>query len=218
MAEFGEFQRSRTLTEQAASEIRERIVKGRLALGAALSETAVAAELGVSKTPVREAFMLLKTEGLVDILPQRGTFVFRTDARDARKLSEFRELLEIAALRLALGLDGPSLANGLAAIVEDMDAALEHDDRGSYRELDALFHQRIIDHSDNDYLSRSHTLIAFRVQALRYRLDMDPGFSTISLREHHALVRLIGGGHDDEAVDLLKDHIASTLNDLSPKL
>lgn len=218
MTDHGIFQRSRTLTEQAADQIRERIVKGSLALGEALSETAVAAQLGVSKTPVREAFMLLKAEGLVDIFPQRGTFVFRTDASDARKLSEFREVLEIGALRLALGNDASSLSRGLAAISRDMDAALAHDDRGAYRELDALFHQKIIDYSDNDYLSRSHTLIAFRIQALRYRLALDPAFSTVSLRQHHALAHLIADGRADEATALLKDHIASTLNDLSPKL
>ena len=179
---------------------------------------ALAAELGVSKTPVREAFMLLKAEGLVDIFPQRGTFVFRTDASDARKLSEFRELLEIGALRLALGNDVSSLSRSLAAIAKDMDAALAHDDRGDYRELDARFHQKIIDYSDNDYLSRSHTLIAFRIQALRYRLALDPAFSTVSLRQHHALAHLIADGRADEATALLKDHIASTLNDLSSKL
>ena len=194
VTDHGIFQRSRTLTEQAADQIRERIVKGSLALGEALSESAVAAELGVSKTPVREAFMLLKAEGLVDIFPQRGTFVFRTDASDARKLSEFRELLEIGALRLALGNDVSSLSRSLAAIAKDMDAALAHDDRGAYRELDARFHQKIIDYSDNDYLSRSHTLIAFRIQALRYRLALDPAFSTVSLRQHHALAHLIADG------------------------
>ncbi|RDJ94283.1 GntR family transcriptional regulator, partial [Lacticaseibacillus rhamnosus] len=63
--------------EQAADRIRNRIVKGDFRLGEALSETTLATELGISKTPVREAFLILKTEGLVDILPQRGTFGFR---------------------------------------------------------------------------------------------------------------------------------------------
>jgi DNA-binding transcriptional MocR family regulator len=69
------FRGSRSLADQAAEHIRRHIVKGDYQLGEALSETTLAAQLGVSKTPVREAFLRLETEGLVDIQPQRGTFV-----------------------------------------------------------------------------------------------------------------------------------------------
>ena len=125
-----------SLAEQAADQIRHRIVKGDFRLGEALSETALAAELGISKTPVREAFLLLKTEGLVDILPQRGTFVFRIGAGEADKLSEFREVLEISALQLAMAKDAAGLGQALGAIAADMSAALDVDDAAAYLELD----------------------------------------------------------------------------------
>jgi DNA-binding GntR family transcriptional regulator len=205
--------RPRSLAEQAADRIRHRIVKGDFRLGAALSETALAAELGISKTPVREAFLLLKTEGLVDIQPQRGTYVFRIGASEAGELSEFREVLEISALRLAMAKDATGLGQTLAAFAADMSAALADNDAGTYLEQDGLYHQCIIDRCDNHYLSRSYAVIAFRIQALRNRLATDPALNAGSLEQHRALAQLIGLGHDAKAVALLKRHIAKTRDD-----
>jgi DNA-binding GntR family transcriptional regulator len=202
-----------SLAEQAADQIRHRIVKGDFRLGEALSETALAAELGISKTPVREAFLLLKTQGLVDIQPQRGTFVFRIDAREAVKLSEFRKVLEISALHLAMRKDAAGLAQSLGAIVADMTASLAVDDKNDYRDQDALYHQCLIDRCDNHYLSRSYAVIAFRVQALRYRLAMNPALNAESLEQHRALADLIGLGLTSKAAALLKRHIDKTRDD-----
>jgi DNA-binding GntR family transcriptional regulator len=202
-----------SLAEQAAVRIRHRIVKGDFGPGEALSETTLAAELGISKTPVREAFLLLKTEGLVDVLPQRGTFVFRIDAGDAHMLSEFREVLEISALRLAMARDAEGLGQALGAIATDMSAALADNDAGTYLELDGLFHQCIIDRCDNPYLSRCYAIVAFRIQTLRNRLAMDPVLNAGSLEQHHALASLIGRGLDAEAAALLRLHIHKTLDD-----
>lgn len=202
-----------SLAEQAADQIRNRIVKGDFRLGEALSETTLATELGISKTPVREAFLLLKTEGLVDILPQRGTFVFRISAVEAGKLSEFRGVLEISAVQLGMTKDAAGLGQALGAIAADMTAALDAYDAASYLELDKHFHQCIIDRCGNHYLSRSYAVIAFRIQALRYRLAMDPALNANSLAQHHALARLIGEDAGEEVVDLLRRHIAKTADD-----
>ena len=137
------FMRPRSLADQAADQIRHRIVKGDFQLGEALSETTLAAELGVSKTPIREAFLRLKTEGLVDIQPQRGTFVFRMSAAEVRTLSEFRDVLETSALRLAMRADAPALGQALESSVADMERALAREDPVGYREYDGLFHKCI---------------------------------------------------------------------------
>jgi DNA-binding GntR family transcriptional regulator len=207
------FVRTRSLAEQAADQIRRRIVKGGFRLGEALSETALATELGVSKTPVREAFLRLQTEGLVDILPQRGTFVFRISAAEAGKLSEFRQVLEVSALRLAMAKNAAALSRVLAGIAANMTAALADGDTGAYLKLDGRYHQCIIDRCDNHYLSRSYAVIAFRIQALRYRLAMTPALNAKSLEHHHAIAALIGQPSDAEAIALLKRHIAQSLDD-----
>jgi DNA-binding GntR family transcriptional regulator len=204
--------RPRSLAEQAAEEIRRLIVKGDLQLGEALSETALAAALGVSKTPVREALLRLKTEGLVDIQPQRGTFVFRMSADEVRTLSEFREVLEISALRLGMRKDARALGRALKRIVADMSASLA-DDAARYREQDFLFHECIIGSCANHHLSRSYTAIAFRVQALRNRLSTNPHLNVRSFKEHRLLAQLIAGGEAVKAASLLRKHIAQTMED-----
>ena len=203
-----------SLAEQAADQIRNRIVKGDFRLGEALSETTLATEARhQQEPPVREAFLLLKTEGLVDILPQRGTFVFRISAVEAGKLSEFRGVLEISAAQLGMAKDAAGLGQALGAIAADMTAALDAYDAASYLELDKHFHQCIIDRCGNHYLSRSYAVIAFRILALRYRLAMDPALNANSLAQHHALARLIGEDAGEEVVDLLRRHIAKTADD-----
>jgi DNA-binding GntR family transcriptional regulator len=207
------FVRPRSLAEQAAEQIRRLIVKGDLQLGEALSETALATALGVSKTPIREALLRLKTEGLVDIQPQRGTFVFRMGADEVRTLSEFRDVLEISALRLGMRRDARALGRTLKRIVADMNASLADDDAARYREQDGLFHECIIESCANHHLTRSYTTIAFRVQALRNRLSANPHLNAQSFKQHRMLAQLIAGGQTAKAASLLKKHIAQTLED-----
>lgn len=205
--------RPQSLADQAADQIRSRIVKGDFQLGEALSETTLAAELGVSKTPIREAFLRLKTEGLVDIQPQRGTFVFRMSADEVRALSEFRDLLETSALGLAMRSDAPGLGSALEVIVAQMQDALAHGGAVPYRERDSDFHTCIIGHCGNAYLAEAYGKIAFRVQTLRNRLSQDPALNARSFREHDILVQMVAAGRDAEAIAYLRMHIANTTAD-----
>ena len=207
------FMRPRSLADQAADQIRHRIVKGDFQLGEALSETTLAADLGVSKTPIREAFLRLKTEGLVDIQPQRGTFVFRMSAAEVHTLSEFRDVLETSALHVAMRADAPALARALEGSVADMERALAREDPIGYREHDGLFHKCIIDHCGNAYLSEAFAMIAFRIQTLRNRLSLDPALNVRSFREHRTLTRMIGQGLEAKAIAFLQRHIATTTDD-----
>jgi DNA-binding GntR family transcriptional regulator len=202
--------RPRTLTEQAADEIRARIIRGNFQLGEALSENMLAAELGVSKTPVREALLQLKLEGLVEIQPQRGSFVFQMSAQEVVELSELREILETAAALRALERDSDGVAKALAAIVEQMRTALAAEDFPAYRDLDADFHQTIVDHCGNDFLKESYAGITFRVQALRTRLSTDSALNSTSLDEHRDILDQIRKGDASRLRALLSDHIFGT--------
>ena len=90
-----------SLTREAFERIREAIVSGALEFGEPLSETQIAKALGMSKAPVRAAFMELRDKGMVNIVPQSGTYVFSPSEEDVRMLSSFRALLEDEAVRVA---------------------------------------------------------------------------------------------------------------------
>lgn len=199
-----------SLSDWAAAQIRDHIVKGDYQLGEAISETALAAELGISKTPVREAFLRLETEGLVDIQPQRGTFVFSMGAAEVGALSEFRDVIETAALSMAMRRDAAALGADLAKIVADMDHAVARLDPGSYRECDSRFHDCIIRHCANPYLADAYGPIAFRVQTLRNLLSRDLALNLRSLSEHTEISRTVARGDEGKSVALLRAHMAGT--------
>jgi DNA-binding GntR family transcriptional regulator len=210
--------RPKSLTEQAADEIRQRIVFGDIALGASLSENALAAELGVSKTPVREALLQLKNEGLVFIQPQRGSFIFDLSASEVVQLGELRETLELAALRLAAKYDRRGLGTDLAVIVEKMRRALDRNDAATYRKLDADFHRAMFERSANKYLLAAYLSIAFRIQALRTRLSANPVLNRSSFREHEKLHRLVEAGRIEEAAALLSAHVRGTSENYAARI
>ena len=205
-----QIKRQKTLTEQAADAIRARIVSGEFHFGEALSEIALATELGVSKTPVREAFLQLKNEGLVEILPQRGTFVFQMTGEQLRQLVEMRELLETASLRFSMR-NGTFLGDRLDAIVGRMTDAVEKRDPAAYRRHDADFHQAIISGSGNAFIESAYSIIAFRVQALRNRLSLEAQ-NWRSFEGHKDVARHVRENNVEAAQAKLLEHIGDALN------
>ena len=203
--------RTKSLAEQAADEIRTRIIRGDFELGAPLSENTLALELGVSKTPVREGLLQLKMEGLVSVHPQRGTFVFDMSPQEIGDLGELRETLEIAALRLATSRDRAGLLAVMRNIVDAMRAALDRRDAVTYRRLDGDFHQALIDHCGNGLFASAYAGLSFRIQALRTRLSTDPALNETSFHDHKALCALIEASRDEQAADLLTVHMRDTV-------
>jgi DNA-binding GntR family transcriptional regulator len=202
--------RGPSLTEQAAAYIRARIVHGNLQCGEPLSELALAQELGVSKTPVREALLELKRQGLVEIHPQRGTFVFEMSPDQVVQLAEVRSILELAALRLAMDRNRDALGRRWSEIVAAMGVAMGNGDTEDYRILDGAFHQAIFDVTGNQFLCETFTVVAFRIQALRNRLSLDPDLNITSYDEHKRLTKYVERDEGDEAIKLLAWHIEWT--------
>jgi len=218
MAPVHMLQRSPSLADQAADHIRKRIIDGDLRLGQALSESDFAGQLGVSKTPVREAFLRLKTEGLVDIQPQRGTFVFNMRPPEVENLVSVRTMLEISALQSAMRRDAAGLGAALAEITVDMKVAVVARDDEKYQRLDGAFHGLIIKFSDNSFLASCYDSIDFRVRALRNRLADRPGLNARTLNEHRALAALVTARRLGKAKTLLNKHLGAATSDFDQLL
>lgn len=206
-------QRPKSLTALATDEIRGRIVRGELGLGAPLSENALALELGVSKTPIREALLQLKMEGLVSIQPQRGSFVFDMTVDEIGQLGELRATLEVTALERAMARNRAALVAELGRVVDAMAEAVVDGDAGRYRILDANYHRALFEHAGNRYLADCYAGFAFRIQALRARLCSDPALNARSLVDHRRLRDLIAADDGRGAHDLLVAHMGRTIGD-----
>lgn len=193
-----------------ADEVRERIIDGRVRLGAGLSEQSLAAELGISKTPVREALLQLKQEGLVQVQPQRGTYVFRLEADQVTQITELREVLELAAAKAALQRNADALAERMTGLLEGMRKAYERDDRVAYRRLDGDYHDAIIDLCGNDYIRTAYRQISFCIAALRSRLSNEVLLNKASLADHREMLRLVRAGDTAALTKLMRTHIGQT--------
>jgi DNA-binding GntR family transcriptional regulator len=203
-------QRPRSLTALVVDELRARIVDGRLRLGEHVSENALAAELGISKTPVREALLQLKLDRLVDILPQRGTYVFRLGPDDVLEVSELREVLEVEAAAIAMRRSRELLLSRMTPILRDMRKAYGAGDNVAYRALDGDFHRVIIEACQNSYIADAYAPIGLRIQALRSRLSDEAALNRLSFRDHCDMLKLIKAGEVAALQKLMRAHIRQT--------
>lgn len=196
-----------SLRASVLPELRRRIVEGDYLLGAQLSENALALEFGMSRTPVREALMALQAEGLVDVRPQRGTYVFSVDVEETRQLCDLRGVLETGALVLAAERQNAALARDLSDLIVAAESALRDGKLRDCERLDMQFHEALIGASDNRFLIESYRRIEGRVNALRFRLPAQATRIESALEQHRTIARAIARGDVRSALDLLTDHV-----------
>jgi DNA-binding GntR family transcriptional regulator len=205
--------RPESLTDMAQRALRDAIIEGRLKLGDQLSEIRLSRMLGVSKTPVREALMQLKREGLVQIDPQRGTSIFRIENDEIDQIAAFRALLELEAARAIFRAGREASAGAMRAVVAEMEQALAGDDFLAYRRLDSDLHMVIIEGAGNPYLVAAYGLISAKIGALRTRAHDDRQVVDRSLETHRRLAELMTAGDEWEFCALLARHIENTGRD-----
>jgi DNA-binding GntR family transcriptional regulator len=196
-----------SLRASVLPELRRRIVEGDYPLGAQLSENALALEFGMSRTPVREALMALEAEGLVDVRPQRGSYVFSIDIEETRQLCDLRGILETGALVLAVQRQVTTLARDLSGLIAAAESALRHGKLRDCERLDMQFHETLIAGSDNRFLIESYRRIEGRVNALRFRLPAQATRIESALEQHRTIADAVARGSIDDALNLLTGHV-----------
>lgn len=204
---ISQIERPQSLCAIAVENIRNAIISGHYGLGEALSENSLTASLGISKTPIREALVLLKHEGLVTVVPQKGTFVFTMSISDVGQLGLYRFALESAALDEAVELHLEALLTSLSKCCDAMATAREKGALDRYLRLDNDFHATIVQYCDNRYLQDGYQSIAGKVAALRTHLSRHPTHTDKSMGEHVEIVRLLQSGKIRSVKAILKRHL-----------
>lgn len=198
-----------SLTARVTEQIREAIQNGEFKLGEGLSELKLAAALGVSRTPVREAFNALQLQGLIDIRPQSGSFVFMPTEENVGALCEFRRVMEVTALRLCFEYRREDALQQMRVASDAMELAKQTGDRLAISHADTDFHQAIMNHSNNPYLIEAYKLVSGRVAALRTHNLV--GLDTLlgkSISEHRLIIAAFSKGKLDRAETILDEHIS----------
>ncbi len=196
-------------SEAAADALRDMIVTNKIALGERLSENLLAEKLNVSRTPVREAFMVLETEKMVEVRPKRGTFVFTIDAEEAREICELRAILEIGAMKLAAERNRGALVAKLREIADSSVSALDVS-AAAYQPHDIKFHAAIFEFAENANLAESYAKISGRVSSLRWRLTRTLEQVADSHAVHMDIIDALERSDDRRAADLMQDHVGRT--------
>ena len=196
------------LREVVYETLREAIRSGVLESGERLMEIQVAEELGVSRTPVREAIRRLEAEGLVVMIPRRGTYVSDLSLRDISDVFEIREALEGLAVGLAAERITDDELEDLERMMVEFDDVVLREDVEGLVELDIRFHSKIYEASRNVRLIS--ILNNLREQTTRFRMTSMsvPGRMQNTMEEHRAIVEALGQRNPEEASRVTQYHLS----------
>lgn len=191
---------------RVTERLRRAIIDGEVELGDALSEDKLASKLGVSRSPVHEALTALEQQGLIDIRPQRGSFVFQPTKEDIENLCEFRRMIETEAMRLAMQRRREATLAAMAAAARDMREAIAAGDNLRSANADTDFHAALIENSGNTYLIDAYRLVSGKVAALRSHRSTGVIRDEASA-EHFAIIDKLEKDEIAAAVEAISIHI-----------
>ena len=203
--------RPESLTEIAATKIREAIINNDFKLGQPLSEAFLSKSMEISKTPVREALAKLKSEGLVVVVPQSGTYVFTMELEDLVELLEYRYVLEVAALKDVYEKKYKELITIIDQITKSMDKALKEGNIKEYISLDYMFHKSFFDLCDNRYLIDAYSSLSAKIRSLQTRIAIKDIDRSASFKEHMRICRFIKNRDFEKLKSELNEHFERTV-------
>lgn len=194
--------------------LRQRILDGKYKTGDSLIETRLAEELGVSRTPIREAIRQLELEGLVESIPNKGVIVKGITEQDIEDIYTIRRVLEGLAARWAVEKITDSELEKLKDNFELMEFYTSKDDLDQVAKLNTSFHEIIFNATKSNVLKHILTDFQYYVQWARYKSLKSPGRSQKALEEHRKILDAFIRRDVDDAERLVTEHIVNSSNNL----
>jgi DNA-binding GntR family transcriptional regulator len=186
--------------------VKDRLLDGRYPGGALLSENELARELGISRTPVRQAFVQLETEELLDLYPRRGALVRPVSMSETEDVFEARLLIETHCVR-RVAAQGPGLAAVLREAIARQERSLQDGEVG-FIAADRAFHHTIVAANHNAILVRQYDALRDRLQRITAALvARDPARVAQFIGEHRDIAGAIEQRDADRAVSLIEAHL-----------
>ncbi|MDP3257365.1 MAG: GntR family transcriptional regulator [Bosea sp. (in: a-proteobacteria)] len=205
------------IVPQIIQILRQAIIEMRLKPGEALSEKEVALRYGVSRQPVREAFIKLAEAGLLQVLPSRGTYVVKISVREVLNARFVREAIECALVRSAAELiDAEGLAR-IERLVEEQKQAAVTGDSARFYALDEAFHRAIADCVECDPALRVVESARAQTDRVRYLSLPDASPLGLLIAQHEAILAAIRTRDPEQAEAAMRTHLREILSAL-PRL
>jgi DNA-binding GntR family transcriptional regulator len=200
-----------TLPQAAAERLRALIIEGVLAPGVRLNERELSEQLGVSRTPLREAFRLLAAEGLLLQLPNRGVQVVALSREDVRHAFEVMASLEGLAGELAAARVSDAELDDLKALQGELEKAHKRRDLPGYYRVNRAIHDRLNDIAGNPVLAQTYRTRNARLHALRFRSNLNGAKWDRAVAEHRSMLATLAARDGAALRDLLVRHLHAKL-------
>ena len=194
--------------KDAVSLLRQMILSGELAPGYALREVAISERLGMSRTPVREAFRTLAAEGLVELLPNRSVVVAELDENESIDVFSVLGTLESLAGQQACQRMTPEQLERLEALQREMEEHYNNHDRASYIRANRAIHELMVEASNNNALILAWRLILPRAERARSVNTLDRHRWAEALEEHRKMFAALAARDGLRLSSLMQDHFA----------
>jgi len=198
---------SQALYMQVADRLREQIYQNELAPGDAIDEMALCERFGISRTPLREALKVLDSEGLIELIPRRGSFVRRMDIEELNELFPVMVVLEGLCAREAVENCATEDLQRLETMHEKLESFAEQGDIDGYYEQNFVFHQAIQDLSGNKWLQRVIGDLRKVLRLARHMQLTIPGRLESSLSEHRQIMQAFKEKDPDLADQNMQNHL-----------
>lgn len=200
------------LAVEVANALRDLILEGELAGGEKIREKELTERFGVSRTPLREAMKMLSSEGLIELIPNRGAIISQTS--DADLIDAFPVL---AALEGLAGAQAAERATedeleGIARLTSELHAAFIDSDRPRYFTINQSIHNAILEASRNATLKRTHTALAGQVHRARYQANLAQARWERAVKEHQEISQALVERRAAAADALLREHMLAKLS------
>jgi DNA-binding GntR family transcriptional regulator len=207
MPKFSTIEQPESLAKMAYVSIRKSILSGQWKIGEIYNEKAIAADLGISRTPVREALLELASQGLIVFLPRKGLMVNRFTRRDVDEIFELRKAIELAAVEKITRISPPfDLFEIEESLLKQRKAANENDYR-AYMEADRFFHTRFSELTNNRRLIAILENLRDMIHLMGSKALSLEGRALEVIEEHQAIFAAVKKGNVEEVRRAMENHL-----------
>jgi DNA-binding GntR family transcriptional regulator len=200
--------------ERVASAMRKAIIAQDLVEGAQITLDSIAGLLGVSRTPVREAFQMLENEGLIKLSPNKGAVILGITPRTVREHFQIRAALESEASAIVCQVKAD--LTDIRDIIEQSEEAIANQEFEEYSNLNQAFHVAIWTASDN-FRMKSILSVMWNGLSMRYMETLEE-YAVKSFSEHKELLRMFEEGDGEGARTMMHQHIDRSMQDMLTNL
>lgn len=207
MPKFSTIEQPESLAKKAHDAIRNSILSGDWKIGEIYNEKAIAGDLGISRTPVREALLELASQGLIVFLPRKGLMVNRFTRRDVDEIFELRKAIELAAVEKITRASPPVDLFEIEESLLKQRKAVNEKDYPAYMEADRLFHTRFSEFTNNRRLIAILENLRDMIHMMGYKALSLEGRALEVIEEHQAIFEAVKKGNVEDARRAMENHL-----------